>query len=222
MDVVADEPARSVDRPVAGLPAEGHRERVHVGYDQVAAGPHGAREFADGRAEVGAVRERERADREVDRVVGERQHGQVAGLEPPRRDLRPGQFQHRGRCVDADHPVAEGCQVFGVPAGAAGRVERVADRVARHDPVDRGLLGEHHRVARGVVDRGPLGVAVRDRLLAHDDGTRPRLLVEAARHLDDAAHPRLDSLRVQRPRAHDAEALEAEYEIAECRVLSHS
>ena len=167
------------------------------------------------------MRQRERADREVHRAVRQRQRSEVAGLEPRPGNLCSGVFQHLRRGIDTDHPVTQRRQVLGVPAGAACRVERIAGRVARdHLPHDR-LLGEHHRVARRVVDRRPLGVAARDRLLAHDLGARPRRIVEAACHLNDAPHARLDARRVHRPRAHDAEPLEAEDEIAERGVICH-
>ena len=218
--MVPDEPA-TLGGAVAGLCAEDHRERVGIRDDHVPAGPYHPREFPRGRAEVGAVRERERADGEVHRAVGQRKRREVAGLEARCGNLRSRVLQHLGSGVDTDHPVTCCRQVFGVAAGAAGRVERIAGRVARHHLMHDRLLGEQHRVVRGVVDGGPLGIPVRDRPFAHDDGTRPRLLVESARHLDDAPDPRLDARRVQRPCAHDAEALETEDEIAERGVIGH-
>ena len=66
--------------------------------------------------------ERQRAHHDVDVVVGERQPVQVGGVELGSR------YAGAGGAVHADDPVAARGEVFGVPAGAAGRVQRDAGR----------------------------------------------------------------------------------------------
>ena len=64
--------------------------------DHVPAGPYHARELPGPEAEVGAVRERERAHGEVHRAVGQRKRHEVAGLEARSRRLHPRPLEHLG------------------------------------------------------------------------------------------------------------------------------
>jgi hypothetical protein len=68
--------------------------------------------------------------------------------------------QHLGRRVDTDHPVAERREVRGMPAGAAGGVERNPLREAVEDLPDDQLLELEVLVPRLVVGRRPAGVAL--------------------------------------------------------------
>jgi hypothetical protein len=71
---------------------------------------------------------RDRADDQIDRIVGERQVVQVGFVELAVGDLLAGDAEHLGRCVDGNHLVAERREVRGVAARPAGGVESDATR----------------------------------------------------------------------------------------------
>jgi hypothetical protein len=97
------------------------------------AGPQRASELRQHRRQVEDMLQREGADHDVDMLVRHGQMVQVAFVELGVRQLRLRHGQHLRGAVHADDAVAEGSQVLGVTAGAAGRVQRPAARQAIED-----------------------------------------------------------------------------------------
>ena len=165
-EVVARE--AGVGRHVPELAARPHphqgqpdvsEETARVGDHEVPVRSEDPHELRQRLPEVRHVAQCDRADDEIDGVVGERQIVQIRLVEGPAGHLLAGARQHLGRGVHADHLVAERRQVRGVAAGTAGSVESDPDREAVEDLAHDRLFDVEELIARLVVDRCPPVVA---------------------------------------------------------------
>jgi len=128
---------------------------------QMTSRPQYAGELCQHRAQVEDMVEGEGADYDVDVVVRHGQMVQVTFVELGVRQFRLRYCQHLRGAVHADHVVAEGSQVLGVAAGAAGRVKYRAARQAIEDLPDHRLLTVDEPIARLVISWGPGAIALR-------------------------------------------------------------
>jgi hypothetical protein len=104
------------------------------GDHQVPVRSEDADELAQCPRQVGDMAQCDRANDQIDGTVGERDVVQVCLVKLAGGDLLAGDAEHLGRCVDADHPVAERFEVAvwrPVPQAASratpvGRLSRIS------------------------------------------------------------------------------------------------
>jgi hypothetical protein len=89
------------------------------------------------------------------------------------RNLRSGDVEHLRRLIDADHLMAELCEMCGMPSGAAGRVDGDARLEAAQDLANDRLFVVDEGVARLGVERRPSAIDV-----ARRDGSRGDAVAE--------------------------------------------
>ena len=102
--------------------------------------------------QVGDMAQRDRADDQIDGIVGERHVVQLGLVELALGDLLAGEPEHLGRCVDGDHLVAERREVRAVAARAAGGLESDAERKAVEDLAHERLFEIKKLIFRLVVE----------------------------------------------------------------------
>jgi hypothetical protein len=142
--------------------------------------------------------------------VAERQAGQGLGGE-----LAGRHRQHRRAPVDAEDPMAAAGQPGGMPAGAAGGVERAPWWQPLQQSPDRRLLGLDDHVGRGVVVGRDGGVALPDRDLVEGDHGAVGGQRRAGRQPGGVARPRRHHGGIRAPVPQDGEPLDADQELAQ-------
>ena|SRR2546425_12754613 len=105
--------------------------------------------------EIRAVRERERADREVDAAALERQRLEPTDSKVGARDFATRELEHLLRLIDADHGMTSRLELHRPSPGSARRVERAAWFGAIEDLSNHGLFDEDQRVRKRVVGLRP-------------------------------------------------------------------
>ncbi|GLZ79584.1 hypothetical protein Afil01_43910 [Actinorhabdospora filicis] len=149
---------------VDGTPVEGAADDrllidttvpAHVGDDEPPARLQHPRELGEDGGHVRHVAERQGTDDEVDVGIGQREVLQRRLVQLGLGKLFARDVQHRGRGVDADHPVPARGEMGGVASGAAGGVERDTGLHPVEEAAHHRLLNLDHPVAGRVVVRRP-------------------------------------------------------------------